>query len=139
MMQDDFSSVDVSTLANNRQWQAQYRTLMSWGDLIQPKPELRLDEHRVRGCAANAWLALQENQFFFDSDSRIIKGLAALLLAQLGNGSLRVENLAAWERQLQQLGLHKHLSPSRNNGLQALQRRMRELWDQAGAKPVAQK
>jgi cysteine desulfuration protein SufE len=131
MKQDDFSSVDIHTLAVDRQWQSQYRALMRWGELIQTKPELRIDQNRIRGCAASAWLALKNEEFYFDSDSRIINGLAALLLAQIKLGDIGVEDTRGWENLLQDLGLRKHLSPSRNNGVQALIRRMSELWSDA--------
>jgi sulfur transfer protein SufE len=131
MTQDDFSSIDIHALDANRQWQSQYRLLMTWGDVIQTKPKLRTEHNKIRGCAASTWLALHNGQFYFDSDSRIIKGLAALLLAQINKGEIRIENLTEWEDLLQNLGLRKHLSPSRNNGLQALVRRMLELWHEA--------
>lgn len=131
MKQDDFSIIDIHDLETNRQWQAQYRLLMRWGDAIHTKPELRAEHNKIRGCAASTWLALHDGQFYFDSDSRIIKGLAALLLTQINKGEIRVENLEKWDDLLQSLGLRKHLSPSRNNGLQALVRRMLELWNEA--------
>lgn len=128
MKQDDLSSVNIQTLEADRQWQSQYRILMTWGALIQTKAELRVEQNKIRGCAANAWLTLMNHQFYFDSESRIINGLAALLLAQLQNGEISMENIKQWETRLQELGLHKHLSPSRNNGIQALIRQMVELW-----------
>lgn len=132
MKQDDLSSVNIQTLEADRQWQSQYRTLMMWGGLIQTKAELRVEQNKIRGCAVNAWLTLQNGHFYFDSDSRIINGLAALLLAQLQNGAISLENIKQWETRLQEIGLQKHLSPSRNNGIQALIRRMLELWPDAG-------
>lgn len=129
MNQDDLTGVDIHCLTAERQWQSQYRVLMTWGGLIQTKPELRTDQNKIRGCAANAWLALREGQFYFDSESRIMNGLAALLLAQVQNGQIQVEDMKGWEILLQELGLRKHLSPSRNNGIQAMIRRMAELWN----------
>lgn len=131
MKQDDLSSVDIQILEADRQWQSQYRTLMTWGALIQIKADLRVEKNKIRGCAANAWVALNEGQFYFDSDSRIINGLAALLLAQLQNGEMTIEDIKNWEMRLREIGLHKHLSPSRNNGIQALTRQMVKLWNDA--------
>jgi len=60
--------------------------------------------------------------------------LAALLLAQINNGEIHVEDIKEWDALLQDLGLRKHLSPSRNNGIQALIRRMGELWHERTVK-----
>jgi cysteine desulfuration protein SufE len=128
MQQDDLSSVNIAELRANRQWQTQYRTLMEWGGKIQPKPELRLPENKIRGCSADAWLCRQSNIFYFDSDSRIINGLAALLLTQVVQEGERMLDVQIWKEVLQELGLQKYLSPSRNNGFQALVLRMNELW-----------
>jgi len=54
MTQDDFSSIDIQTLSADRQWQSQYRILMTWGGLIHTKPALRSEQNQLRGCAANA-------------------------------------------------------------------------------------
>lgn len=129
MKQDDFSTVNMDELTTSRQWQFQYRVLMNWGGLVHIKPELRVEQNKIRGCAANAWLALREGRFYFDSDSRIINGLAALLLAQIDAKKIAVGNLSDWQHILQDAGLQRHLSPSRNNGVQALIRRMGELWN----------
>lgn len=128
MKPDDFSLVDVTQLRENRQWQAQYRTLMHWGEYIQTKSEVRTPENKIRGCSADAWLMLRDGLFYFDSDSRIINGLAALLLAHFSRGDESVLEVSYWQDLFQELGLQKHLSPSRNNGFQALVRRMQELW-----------
>lgn len=129
MSHDNLSAVDLQLLRVNRQWQSQYRLLMQWGDLIQPKPQLRTTENKIRGCAVNAWLELHNDRFSFDSESRIINGLAALILAQVEKGQESVDN--NWAELLRELGLSKHLSPSRNNGILAMTQRMRELWQLA--------
>lgn len=128
MKPDDFSLVDVTQLREERQWQAQYRTLMRWGEYVQTKAEVRTPENKIRGCSADAWLILRDGLFYFDSGSRIINGLAALLLANFNReGEIALE-VHYWRNLFQELGLQKHLSPSRNNGFQALVRRMQELW-----------
>ncbi|MCR6652108.1 MAG: SufE family protein [Cellvibrionaceae bacterium] len=128
MKPDDFSLVDVTQLREERQWQAQYRTLMRWGEYVQTKAEVRTPENKIRGCSADAWLEIRGDIFYFDSDSRIINGLAALLLTQFKRDSENALEVLYWQNLFQELGLQKHLSPSRNNGFQALVRRMQELW-----------
>jgi cysteine desulfuration protein SufE len=128
---DDLSSVSLPELIATHNWQSQYRLITQWGKLIQHKPELRTPECLVRGCEVSAWLAHTEekgvHQFAFDSDSRVINGLAVLLLAQVqGKTTLEVRDVD-FEQLLLSVGLEKHLTPSRNNGLGALIVKILEL------------
>jgi cysteine desulfuration protein SufE len=128
---DDLSSVSLPELIATNNWQSQYRLITQWGKLIQHKPELRKPDNLVKGCEVSAWLAHREEngvyQFAFDSDSRVINGLAVLLLAQVqGKTTLEVRELD-FERLLLSVGLEKHLTPSRNNGLRAIIARVGEV------------
>lgn len=121
---DDLSSVSLPELIATNNWQSQYRLITQWGKLIQHKPELRNPENLVRGCEVSAWLAHREengvHQFVFDSDSRVINGLAVLLLSQVqGKTTLEIQAVD-FEQLLLSVNLEKHLTPSRNNGLHAL-------------------
>lgn len=123
-MPDDLSSVFLPELLATHNWQAQYRLITQWGKLIQRKPELRAPENLVKGCEVSAWLAHRKeggvHQFAFDSDSRVINGLAVLLLAQVqGKTTHEIRNIDC-EQFLLNAGLEKHLTPSRNNGLKAI-------------------
>jgi cysteine desulfuration protein SufE len=121
---DDLSSVSLPDLMATQNWQSQYRLITQWGKLIQHKPELRIAENMVRGCEVSAWLSHTAqggvHYFAFDSDSRVINGLAVLLLVQVNNKSTAEIRAIDFTRLLTEIGLEKHLTPSRNNGLQAL-------------------
>jgi len=121
---DDLSSVSLSDFMSAQNWQAQYRLITQWGKLIQPKPELRIAEYSLKGCEVSAWLAHTNkngiNYFAFDSDSRVINGLAVLLLAQVNGKTTANVNAVDFSKILQNAGLEKHLTPSRNNGLRAI-------------------
>jgi cysteine desulfuration protein SufE len=128
---DNLSSVHLSELIAAPNWQAQYRLITQWGKLIQTKPELRVAENLLQGCEVSAWLAhATENDihyFAFDSDSRVINGLAALLIVQV-NGRRSVEISAVnFSTVLSDVGLEKHLTPSRNNGLREIVLKINEL------------
>lgn len=137
MQPDDFSQVDIEQLRQNRQWQSQYRLLIEWGQLIQTKPDLRIPDNKINGCATDAWLDYDGGNFYFDSDSRIINGLAALFLSQAKRSLRQADSLKSddriridvsqWEKILEELGLQRHLSPSRSNGFRALVRRAQVL------------
>ncbi|RYY75128.1 MAG: SufE family protein [Gammaproteobacteria bacterium] len=128
---DDLSSVSLSELIAASNWQAQYRFITQWGKLIHTKPELRVTENLLQGCEVSAWLAHREENgfhyFAFDSDSRVINGLAVLLLVQV-NGKTTEEICAIdFAQILKDAGLEKHLTPTRNNGLQAIIGRVRKI------------
>lgn len=131
MQHDDLSSISIPQLLAAGNWQQQYKLIIQWGKLIGPKPEIRAPEYLIRGCELPVWLACTQHggklYFAFDADSSVIKGLAALLLVQV-NGKARSElehlDLAA---NLQAVGLEKHLTPSRNNGLNGIIARIYEL------------
>jgi len=128
---DDLSSVSLSELMANTNWQSQYRLITQWGKFIHPKPALRVEDNVLRGCEARAWLGhLYHNgvhRFTFDSDSRVIKGLAVLLLSQVDNKTTEHIKNVDFHQLLLDVGLEKHLTPSRNNGLQAIVGKVREI------------
>lgn len=128
---DDLSSVSIAELIATNNWQSQYRLITQWGKLIQPKPDLRIADYLIRGCETPAWLAhkVENNRhhFLFDSDSKIINGLAALVLAQLENKTTAEIQAIDIAGILHSVGLEKHLTPSRNNGLQSILIRAKEL------------
>jgi len=113
-------------------WEQRARLLMQWGDQLAPlSDDERNERHRVDGCESQVWLVaetLGEHwQFRASSDARLLRGLLALLLARVNGLSLTELaqlDLLDW---FTQLGLARHLSPSRSNGLQAVLRRMQQL------------
>ena len=130
---DDLSAVSLPELIAANNWQAQYRLITQWGKLIQHKPELRNPENIIKGCEVSAWLAHREShgvhQFSFDSDSRVINGLAVLLLAQAQGKTTSEVSELDFAQLLSSLGLEKHLTPSRNNGLKAIISRVNRCID----------
>ncbi len=128
---DDLSSASLTELIASNNWQMQYRLITQWGKLIQPKPELRTADNLMKGCEVSAWLAHRNNdgihQFYFDSDSRVINGLAVLLLAQVNGKTTEQIRAADFSRILVKVGLEKHLTPSRNNGLNTIVLKVKEF------------
>lgn len=128
---DDLSSVSLSEIIATNNWQSQYRLITQWGKLIVPKPMLRTTTYLLKGCETSAWLvhdyAHGVHRLAFDSDSRVINGLAALLLAQVDNKTTEEVNAVDFFQLLQDVGMEKHLTPSRNNGVQAIITRVNEF------------
>lgn len=131
MITDDLQAVSLTLLQQADNWQSKYRLITDWGRLITLKPELRQPVNAIKGCETAAWMSHAyingRHRFAFDSDSRVIKGLAALLLAHIDNktdSELAQLNLAGL---LRAAGLEKHMTPSRNNGFRAMVIRAAEL------------
>ena len=129
---DDLSQINLDELKAAINWQQQYKLIIQWGKLIQPKADIRLPTNLIKGCEIPVWLAHEQqgerHYLGFDSDSSVMNGLAALLLVQV-NGKTRAE-LSGLDLQqaLRVLGLEKHLTPSRNNGLQAIIAQIEECY-----------
>lgn len=113
-------------------WEQRYRLVLQLAKQLPPlPPEAKQDENRIQGCESKVWLHHQRagEQHFFsaDSDTRIVKGLLAIIIG-LSNGRTSAE-LSRLDTQtvLEQLQLHKHLSESRNNGINAVLVAIQEL------------
>ena len=90
----------------------------------------RIEAHKVPGCAAQVWLAVERRDgrlwFTADSDSAISKGNIALLLG-LYSGRTPAEILAFDARAaLDRLGLEQALTRQRANGLNSMVGRIRQ-------------
>lgn len=129
-------SVRQATLANAnnllankisaaRGWQNIYREIMLAGKSIKPLPqELMTAESEVFGCESQVWLSISTPQEVLNaryySPSKIVRGLLAILIEPLEGQTW--EQVLGFDGQayLARLGLDKHLSQSRGNGLKSV-------------------
>jgi len=105
-------------------WTERYQYLIDLGRKLPPFPEaLKTEERKVQGCQSQVWLAAsgdaQRLDFQAISDSAIVSGLIALLLRVYSGRSAR-EIVDTEPRYIETIGLAKHLSPTRSNGLAAM-------------------
>jgi cysteine desulfuration protein SufE len=105
-------------------WTERYQYLIDLGRKLPPFPEsLRTEENKVHGCQSQVWLVASgdRNRLHFQaaSDSAIVSGLIALLLRVYSDRSAQ-EIVDTQPRFIEALGLARHLSPTRNNGLAAM-------------------
>jgi len=105
-------------------WTERYQYLIDLGRKLPPFPEaLQREEFKVSGCQSQVWLVpsgdAQRLDFRAISDSSIVSGLIALLL-RVYSGRAAVEILATEPRFIETIGLARHLSPTRSNGLAAM-------------------
>lgn len=113
------------------EWEERYTYLIELGQKMAPLPDkYRTADNIVRGCQSTVWLHLecQDHRVNLkaDSDSLIVKGLAALLI-RVFSGQPAEEVLQADLTFFEQTGLNKHLSSQRTNGLMAMIEEIRAL------------
>ncbi|HET6805830.1 MAG TPA: SufE family protein [Frateuria sp.] len=116
-------------------WSERYQYLIDLGKQLPPFPdECRTEEHRVHGCQSMVWLVpsgdATKMHFAATSDSAIVSGLIALVLRVYSDRSA-AEILATEPQFVQSIGLAKHLSPTRSNGLAAMLARLKGYAAQA--------
>jgi len=105
-------------------WTERYQYLIDLGRKLPPYPDaLKTDDRKVSGCQSQVWLNVsgdaQRLDFIATSDSSIVTGLIALLLRVYSGRSAR-EILDTEPRFIEAIGLARHLSPTRSNGLASM-------------------
>ena len=105
-------------------WAERYQYLIDLGRKLPPFPEAwKTDEHRLHGCQSMVWVVPSGDAARLDfaaaSDSAIVSGLVYLAL-RVYSGRSAAEILATEPEYIAAIGLAKHLSPTRSNGLAAL-------------------
>lgn len=131
MQYDDFSPVDLNALFSAQNWQEKYKLILAWSSCISPKPDLQLSENYLQGCEVASWIktvsTMEGQRFSFDSQSKLIKGLAAVIFVQLDRQS--ADFIRNWDETsfLEKSQLQKYMTPSRNNGLMSLIRYCKKI------------
>ena len=105
-------------------WSERYQYLIDLGRKLPPLPmEQRVEANRLLGCQSMVWIVAagdaQRLEFRAASDSAIVSGLVYLAL-RVYSGRSAAEILATPPDYIASIGLAKHLSPTRSNGLAAL-------------------
>lgn len=105
-------------------WMDRYQYLIDLGRKLPAFPdELRTEDHRLHGCQSQVWLIADGDAHRVDlqatSDSAIVSGLIALLL-RVYSGRSAEEIRDTEPTFIEAIGLDKHLSPTRSNGLHAM-------------------
>ncbi len=118
-------------------WSERYQYLIDLGRRLPPFPdEWKTEQHRLHGCQSMVWIVpeggRQRLQFRAVSDSAIVSGLIYLAL-RVYSGRTAEEILATEPSFIADIGLAKHLSPTRSNGLQALLAFIRDTAERASA------
>lgn len=122
---EDFSLFD--------DWREKIEYVLDLGKRLESFPdEHRVDANKVRGCQSQVWMVATADEtsgllkIQADSDAFIVKGLIALLL-RLYDHRRPDDILANPPDVFDEIGLGRHLSPSRANGLHAMVNRIRQI------------
>jgi cysteine desulfuration protein SufE len=99
--------------------------IMELGDTLDPLDEkFKTEAYRVQGCTANVWLVPEfiageppTVRFATDSDSTMVRGLAALLIWHVNDKPCAEVADFDFKQLADQFSLHQFLTPSRSNGL----------------------
>jgi cysteine desulfuration protein SufE len=105
-------------------WSERYQYLIDLGRKLPVFPEeWKTEQHRLHGCQSLVWIVPEGDAERLDfraiSDSAIVSGLIYLALRVYSGRSAR-QILETDADYIADIGLAKHLSPTRNNGLAAL-------------------
>jgi cysteine desulfuration protein SufE len=116
-------------------WSERYQYLIDLGRKLPDFPDAwKTEEHRLHGCQSMVWIVPSGDAGRLDfaavSDSAIVSGLVFLAL-RVYSGRPATEILATDPDYIGAIGLAKHLSPTRSNGLDALLAFIRDTAKQA--------
>jgi len=105
-------------------WSERYQYLIDLGRKLPPFPDnWKTEEHRLHGCQSMVWIVPEGNaqrlDFHAISDSAIVSGLIYLAL-RVYSGRSAAEILATEPSYIADIGLSRHLSPTRSNGVAAM-------------------
>jgi cysteine desulfuration protein SufE len=129
----------VAEFSRLEDWVARYRHLVALGEAMPGSDgSLRCEEHAIPGCEYAVWIRAEYDavagvlRFQADSDAKITRGIAALIL-RVVNGQPPSAVESAELGFLDAIGLRGHLSARRSTGLDAMvhwiRRRAREAGD----------
>lgn len=116
-----FNNEDLLKLSS---WKERHKLILRWGQKLPQQDHIRCDANLVSGCETKLWLHASREAggiiFYWDSDSRLIRGLAAVCINPIQGKNSQAVAATDFQETLSNLGLEQHLSPSRNNGIHAL-------------------
>lgn len=122
----DFDTMPLALrIRQAKGWDETYRQIMLAGkQLHKLLPEDHIGQYEVMGCESQVWLkcVVQGDHLILaaHSPSKIVRGLLAIIFEPLAHLTVRQIKQFSLHDYLHALGLGKHVSQSRGNGLQAV-------------------
>jgi cysteine desulfuration protein SufE len=115
-------------------WEDKYEYIIDLGKKLPPMPtDHKTDDTKIKGCQSQVWIFpyQQDGKVFFegDSDAVIVRGLVAMVIRVLSGQP--AEAIAHADLYFPtQIGMDRHLAPTRSNGLAAMIKQVK-LYGQA--------
>ncbi len=112
-------------------WMEKYQYIIDLGkDLDVLNDQEKTDENKLQGCQSQVWIVheLSDGKLIFraESDAAIVAGLVALVLS-IYSGQSPSKILETQPTFIKKIGLDKHLSSTRSNGLSSLLNKIKEI------------
>ena len=114
-------------------WEEKFTYLIELGKKLPALSDTdKIEQYRVQGCQASVWLRVIPKksdiyEIHADSDAFIVKGLIVVLLLIYNFKTAKQILDTDSSKIFEQLGLDKHLSPTRRNGLHSMVSRIKAL------------
>ena len=110
-------------------WIQKYEYLIDLGNSVPLIDEkYKTEDNLIKGCQSQVWMhsELKDGKIVYtaDSDAIITKGMVALMVRVLSNHSPE-EIINSKLDFVEKIGLTKHLSPTRSNGLVSMIKQMK--------------
>jgi len=111
-------------------WMEKYQYIIDLGkELDELDAADKTEENKLQGCQSQVWIIHEviDGKLIFkaQSDAAIVSGLVALVLS-VYSGKTPKEIAKTKPKFITKIGLDKHLSPTRSNGLSSLLSKIQE-------------
>jgi cysteine desulfuration protein SufE len=112
-------------------WMEKYQYIIDLGkELDKLDDAVKIDVNKLQGCQSQVWITheLQDDKLIFkaESDAAIVSGLVALVLS-IYSVKTPIEITETEPTFISEIGLDKHLSGTRSNGLASLLAKIQEV------------
>lgn len=121
---DDIQDNIIEQFSFFPDWEQRYLYLIDLGKKLPPlAANLRTEQYILHGCQSQVWFIANHDKHIMHyqaySDAFIVNGLIALLL-QIYDQQTAESIIQSQAYFIEKIGLQKHLSMNRSNGLQAM-------------------
>jgi len=112
-------------------WMEKYQYIIDLGKELDKLDDAdKIDVNKLQGCQSQVWIVheLDGDKIVFkaESDAAIVSGLVALVLS-IYSGKTAKEIISTEPTFISEIGLDKHLSGTRSNGLASLLAKIQEV------------
>lgn len=125
-------SIDIeSSLKEVSDWNSKHRLLLLHSKHLSKLQENDLvSEYQVIGCEAEVWLAIRSGKLSAYSNSKVIRGILAVLIDKIHSLTRQEINSLDINAYFEDLGLSHYFSQGRRDGIQQIIKRIQSLYNE---------